>query len=215
MTAPDDIVVRDLATEDLEVVSRVHMNAFGDSVLAQLGEEAVRRNYAWQLDGPHDLTAVLAERRGEGVGYLFGGVFRGSTIGFVKREKWFLARRVALRPQILLRGVGWNRVMLAGRLLLRRHSAPQPEDPSRVPERSFGVLAIAVDPAAQGSGVGARLMDEARRSALAAGFERMHLSVHPGNDQAVRFYRNLGWTEMPDADGHWAGRMTIMLDRHE
>ena len=81
-----------------------------------------------------------------------------------------------------------------------------------VPRSSFGVLAIAVDPAVQGHGVGRELMASASAAATAAGFESMHLSVHPDNLQAVSFYESLGWRRAPEDDGGWVGRMRIPLD---
>lgn len=207
----DPVQIRDARDSDLADVARLHIHAFPGSVLGELGEEAVRRNYRWQLNGPHDLTALVASDAGTLSGFLFGGVFRGSTIGFVKSERWFLAGQVASHPRILLHGVGWSRVGLALRLLARRSPAAQPEQPDAVPRRSLGVLAIAVDPAAQGRGVGRALMAEAVRRARQQGFEAMHLTVHPSNEQALAFYRSLGWTELPEADGRWVGRMSFDL----
>jgi ribosomal protein S18 acetylase RimI-like enzyme len=210
-----EVEIRDACEDDLGAVARLHIEAFPGSVLGELGEEAVRRNYRWQLTGPHDLIALAAVDDDRLLGFLFGGVFRGSTIGFVKSQRWFLAQQVARHPRILLRGVGWNRLVLAARLLARRTaSTPQPEQPDAVPRRSLGVLAIAVDPAAQGRGVGRGLMAEVSRRALAQGFESMHLTVHPSNYGALAFYRSLGWTELPEPDGSWAGRMSIELARN-
>jgi ribosomal protein S18 acetylase RimI-like enzyme len=144
--------------------------------------------------------------------FLFGGVFRGSTIGFVKKERLFLIGRVLRHPLVLSRSVGWKRVGLGVRLLLRRRVPPQAEAPAQVPSRSFGVLAIAVDPGTQGRGVGRLLMAEASERALAQGFRSMHLTVHPGNEQALRFYRDLGWTEVAEPSGEWRGRMRIALE---
>ena len=208
------LVVRDVAEGDLPSVAQLHVAAFPTSVLGALGVEAVRRNYLWQLDGPHDLTALVAESDGQILGFLFGGVFRGSTIGFVKREKWFLLRRVVAHPQILLQRLGWKRVTLAVRLLARRSSSvPQPEQPEAVPKKSFGVLSIAVDPDTQGRGVGKALMGEARTRAAERGFEAMHLSVHPDNERGVAFYTSLGWSKVDEPDGRWVGRMSVPLDR--
>ncbi len=204
-------MVRDAVVDDLGEVARLHIDAFPDSVLGRLGVEAVRRNYLWQMEGPHDLTAVVGTVEGEVRGFLFGGVFRGSTIGFVKQQKWFLAAQVARHPSVLLGRVGWDRIALAARLLRTRWSAPTAEDPAAVPTSSFGVLAIAVDPAAQGRGVGRALMAEARSRAFAAGFTSMHLSVHPDNAKAVRFYESLGWERVPDADRTWHGQMVVDL----
>lgn len=206
-----ELEVRDVVPADLADVARLHRQAFPDSVLSELGEEAVRRNYRWQVEGPHDLTAIVAVDDSTTCGFLFGGVFRGSTIGFVKSQRWFLAGRVVANPRVLTRGVGWNRLMLGLRLLARRKGPPQPEDPAAVPRRSLGVLAIAVDPAAQGRGVGRALMAEVARRAVEQGFESMHLTVHPANDSAVRFYRGLGWVPVAEDDGEWIGRMKVDL----
>jgi ribosomal protein S18 acetylase RimI-like enzyme len=205
--------VRDAVPTDLDRVARLHVDAFPDSVLGHLGVEAVRRNYLWQMEGPHDLTALVGLSDGEVSGFLFGGVFRGSTIGFVKKEKWFLASQVARHPTVLLGRMGWDRIGLALRLIGTRWQAPTPtpEVPDAVPVSSFGVLAIAVDPRAQGQGVGRALMEVAMARATAAGFESMHLSVHPDNASALAFYRSIGWTELPDPDGRWTGRMTVPL----
>ncbi|MEI7885859.1 MAG: N-acetyltransferase [Actinomycetes bacterium] len=206
------VEVREARESDLAAVAALHVQAFPGSVLGELGVEAVRRSYKWQLTGPHDLTALVTASSGTVTGFLFGGVFRGSTIGFVKAERWFLVTRVARHPGILLRSVGWKRITLGVRLLLRRSSPAVPEKPDDVPRKSFGVLAIAVDPKTQGQGLGAILMREATKRAKAQGYVSMHLTVHPTNTSAVAFYRSLGWTEFNEANGTWVGRMTLSLE---
>lgn len=213
-SAPDrpSPVVRPAGVADLDTIARLHVHAFPDSVLGRLGVEAVRRSYQWQLDGPHDVTALIALDGDRVAGFLFGGVFRGSMIGYLKREKWFLVRQVARHPWIFGRRVGWDRLGLSIKLLARRRAAAvQPEEPASVPRRSFGVLAIAVDPSAQRMGVGRVLMAEAEAQARAGGFTAMHLTVHPENRGAADFYRNGGWVEVPGADGRWEGRMSLSL----
>ena len=209
---PAAVSVRPARDADLLAVAELHVAAFPESVLGQLGVEAVRRNYVWQLHGPHDVTALVAELGDRPVGFLFGGVFRGSTIGFVKSQKFFLAGQVLRHPRVLLDRIGLDRIRLALRLVSSRWSTPAPEVPAAVPRSSFGVLAIAVDPAVQGHGVGRALMATASAAAVGEGFESMHLSVHPDNRQAVSFYESLGWRRAPEDDGTWSGRMRIPLD---
>ncbi len=207
-----EVTVDDLTEAQLSDVARLHLDAFPESVLGWLGAEAVRRNYRWQLTGPHLVTALAATRGdGELVGMLFGGVFRGSTIGFVKKEKWFLSRCVLMHPTVVTRAAGRERIMLAARLVAARSSPTQMEVPSAVPDRSFGILAIAVSPSAQGVGVGRQLMEEATERARAGGFARMHLTVHSSNHGAVAFYEGLGWTKVIEDSGAWAGRMALEL----
>jgi ribosomal protein S18 acetylase RimI-like enzyme len=45
----------------------------------------------------------------------------------------------------------------------------------------------------QGAGIGARLMEEARQQARAAGVERLLLGVYSGNTAAISFYERLGY----------------------
>ncbi len=203
--------VLDLTVDDLSDVATLHVQAFPDSELTRLGHEAVRRSYVWQFEGPHDLEALGVRRDGRLVGFLFGGVFRGSTIGFVKREKWFLLGRVLRNPGMIVNSKSLSRIGLAVRLLGRRSGPPQSENPAAVPPRSSGVLSVAVDPAAQGAGVGQLLMAEAEKRARDGDFLRMHLTVHPDNERAVRFYEQGGWSRVIADDGTWSGQMILQL----
>lgn len=206
------VEVLDLTVDDLGEVATLHVQAFPDSELTRLGHEAVRRSYLWQFEGPHDLAALGVRTDGRLVGFLFGGVFRGSTIGFVKREHWFLLGRVLRNPSMIVNAKSLSRITLAVRLLGRRSGPPQSENPAAVPPRSFGVLSVAVDPSAQGSGVGQALMAEAEARARAGEFERMHLTVHPDNERAVRFYERGGWQRVIRPDGTWPGQMLFQFD---
>lgn len=205
-TAGDaEVVVDDLREADLDRVTDLHLAAFPASELSRLGREAVRRHYRWQLRGPHDLTALAASTNGELVGYLLGGVFRGSLSGFVKDERWFLLGQVLRHPGVVVRGRGRQMVVLCGRLLLRRPSEAA-EQPARVPDGSFGVLVVAVDPDSQRQGIGASLLAAAEDRARAAGFRALHLTLHPGNVAALSFYTDLGWHRLGipgDDDEQW------------
>lgn len=201
-----------LTTADLDEVARLHVVAFPESELGRQGLEAVRRSYLWQFEGPHDLTAIGIRADGRLEGFLFGGVFRGSTIGFIKREWRFLAAQAIRHPSALLHRERLGRIAEGVRLLFRRTSGgPAPEQPTAVAPRSFGVLAIAVDPSSQGHGVGQAIMYEAERTARADGYEQMHLTVHPSNEQAVRFYERGGWVRRSFDDQPWNGQMVKPL----
>ena len=78
------------------------------------------------------------------------------------------------------------------------------------PSPSFGVLAIATDPHARGTGAGRALMHEAEARARRLGHPRLTLTVSPDNAHAVRFYEQLGWVRAAD-DGTWTGTMVRTL----
>jgi ribosomal protein S18 acetylase RimI-like enzyme len=206
-----NVEIAGLDVEDLDGIARIHIAAFPESELGRQGAESVKRNYRFQFEGPHDLTAIGARLDGALVGFLFGGVFRGSTIGFVKREWRYLLLQALRHPSTLLRPVALKRALLAVQLLFRRAPAPMAEDPTRVADRSFGVLSIAVDPAAQGMGIGGLVMEAAIAAARALDFEQMHLTVHRDNHEAIRFYERFGWTQVPGDEGGSSRQMVLRL----
>jgi ribosomal protein S18 acetylase RimI-like enzyme len=52
---------------------------------------------------------------------------------------------------------------------------------------------LAVDPGRRGHGLGRLLMDEAERRLLALGCPKLNLQIRTSNEQAVAFYRKLGY----------------------
>ncbi len=191
--------------EDLKSVAEIHLRAFPESALTWLGLEAVRRYYEWQLAGPHDHEFLGIWRGRNLLGYAVAGVSRGAMSGFVRRNAGFLACRVLMRPWLICTSRFRGRLKLGLRSLSRgRPSPPPPRAPSA--DRSFGVLAVAIDPAAQGQGLGKLLMNHLESVAKAGGYDRMHLTVGVDNAGAIAFYERLGWTKAMNG-GHWGGGM--------
>jgi ribosomal protein S18 acetylase RimI-like enzyme len=54
---------------------------------------------------------------------------------------------------------------------------------------------LAVEPERQGRGVGRRMMREAERRLRALGCPKVQLQVRTENEEAIAFYRKLGYTE--------------------
>ncbi len=211
------VTLRQLAAKHLPLVTATHMAAFPRSALTLLGAEAVRRYYEWQLVGPHDVFPSGAFINEQCVGFCFSGVFRGATSGFVRRNRIFLAGRVLMRPWLILNPLFRGRID-AGLRLVKLHpkqqqttsSLHQPKRSERTKEKSFGILAIAVDPKCQGAGVGRLLMAEAEDVARRRGFSKMHLTVSTDNAQAIKFYESLKW-ERYYRENTWNGAMSKSL----
>jgi ribosomal protein S18 acetylase RimI-like enzyme len=188
VTAP---VVVPIGPDLVAEVARVHRDAFPGSALSALGTEAVGRYYRWQFADRHDSVVLGAFDGGRMVGFCVAGVFRGALSGFVRANRWFLARAVLARPWLAMRASA----LVRGGRALRTPFSP-PGSPTGPP--SFGVLAVAVEPAYRRRGVGRALLDAAEAAAQAAGFDRMHLTVSATNEEAVRFYTACGWTSAAD-----------------
>ena len=70
------------------------------------------------------------------------------------------------------------------------------------PADAAGVGLLAVDPRAQGRGLGARLLAEVTADLARRGHPRAVLHVLVENDQAVRLYRSQGWRPVGEEFSH-------------
>ena len=200
-------------SKHLRKVAELHMEAFPESALTKLGNEAVRRYYEWQLIGPHDHQFIGAFVAGRLKAFAVGGKSRGALSGFIRREKYFLAVKILLNTGVFFTEHGRKAFRTTFRILTgsvaKAHPAPMPNNG----QKSFGVLAIAVSPACRRKGFGRVLMEELDRAAVASGHVKMHLTVHPNNVHSVQFYERLGWTKLRDG-ATWEGRMEKQLNAH-
>ena len=213
MPSEGGVVLRPLQVDDLTAVTEVHLTAFPDSALTKLGQGAVRRYYRWQLTGPHDSLALAAVSNGHLAGFCIGGVFRGATSGFIQHNLLYLTGCMLARPWLLFSPLVRDRIQASLHILrLPGRRKPRPTAVAKRPKRtrSYGILAVAVDPRRQGSGVGRILMERAEDNARKRGFDFMHLTVHPSNLGAVKFYERLGWIRDTDSD-EWQGQMLKRL----
>lgn len=212
-----EVIVRPLGHADLASVVAIHQRAFPDSALTAFGDEAVRRYYAWLLDGPHDAVLAGAWDGDRLVGFCAAGVFRGAMNGFLRANRPYLIYRVATHPSLLFSELIRSRVRAALTITLRysriarRHTA---SSAGSAPP-SFGVLSIATSPEARGRGAGRALMREAEERARLLGYGRMVLTVHPENVHAVRFYEELGWKRHASEGDAWSGAMHRVLSPAE
>jgi ribosomal protein S18 acetylase RimI-like enzyme len=207
----ENITIRTLIEKDLDSVVNIHLNAFTDRALAGLGREAVRRYYEWQLQGPHDAIALGICQGEKFAGFCFAGVFHGSLSGFLQKNKWFLTWRVITHPWLIVAPFFRERISLAWNVM-RRHPNLVISQQVTQSTKSFGILAIAVDPQIQSAGLGKRLMAETEKIAIERGFSRLHLTVDINNTQAIVFYQNLGWQKLLPSDGKWHGSMIKQLE---
>ena len=199
--------IRFLNNTDLDEISRIHLAAFPRSALTQLGKEAVRRYYDWQLNGPHDAVNLGAWLDGRLAGFCFGGIFNGALGGFLQKNRTYLAWRILTHTWLLGNEMVRGRIQVAGRVFRRRPKVIRPVTQVGPPQRLFGILSIAVDPAFQGKRIGQTLMEVEEASARERGFKGMNLSVAVDNAQAIGFYEHTGWKRIFDMSGNWTGRM--------
>lgn len=206
------LILRSLTPPDIDAVAAVHAAAFPDSIMTKLGKEAVCRYYLWLLQGPHEIYALGAELDGRLAGFLFGGIAPEAIPGFMRTNRAMLLQRLALRPWLVADPLFRDRIGRAVRKALRPHRSAPVTPAQAARKRPFDVISVAVDPKAQGAGIGKRLMHEAESRARNNGFHVMTLMVHVDNRQAIGFYESLGWQKLLRG-GAWGGNMEFWFER--
>jgi ribosomal protein S18 acetylase RimI-like enzyme len=215
----NELMIREVRMQDLNEISRIHQASFDDRALSQLGSGAVKRYYRWLLTGFSEVFPICAQTEGGNLaGFCFMGVYAGSFSGFLNNNKWYLVGAVLKRPWLIANPLVRGQAKLAVRTLRRtvgmrkinQHTRPSARENSTIKYSSLGILSIAVDPAFQRRGVGELLMQRAEELACQNGYHQLHLSVHPDNLPAVKFYEKLGWEKLV-GESDWTGKMIKRL----
>ena len=217
-----EFAIRNVELSDLDQIAEVHRASFEDRALSQLGKSAVKRYYRWLLTGFSDIYPVCAvSTHGKIAGFCFAGVYGGSFSGFLKNNRWFLIGTLMLRPWLFFKPIVREQATLAIRTLMRligkkniHKTTQKAETPKPSKPTSLGILSIAVHPDFQRQGVGELMMAAVEMKAAADGFTQLHLSVHPENTSAVRFYEKSGW-QKTQSRGTWDGKMFKKLNEQE
>lgn len=207
--------IKKIQTSDLSQISTIHQKAFKDSELTKLGREAVRRYYEWQLTGPHECYSIAAISEEKIIGFCFAGVFYGALSGYLRKNKKYLVLRILSHPWLILDRVFLHRFLIAIKSLnyFPKKTNKINDDATIEEKKIFGILSIAVDPAVQTKGIGKVLMKAVEKEAIHQGFERMHLTVHPSNINAVQFYLKNDWNK--NTEDPWVGGMYKILSDGE
>jgi len=215
-----DFTIRDITKEDLDEVTRIHCASFPDRTLIKLGEEAVRRYYAFLLeDFPQAKPICASTAENTLAGFCFAGAYSGSFSEYIRQNFGFLVGRAIVRPWLIFSPLIWELIkpvmkvikwMLGRRREVKTAPVSQPQSQGTFDKTGWGILAIAVDPQYQRKGVGEHLMTAVEDFARPMGIENLDLSVHPDNLSAILFYEKLGWEKNANS-GEWNGKMAKRL----
>lgn len=203
----DKIKLLDLDSNYIDGIARIHQLAFPHSAWSRLGRSVVERYYLWHLLGPHPIVRAMgAFADGELAGYCVSGVFKGSTSGFLSKNRFHLLLKVLTKPWLILNAEFIGKMRSGAKILKRASTRELETAPKKSREPSYGILAIAVSPSHQSLGIGKLLMDDAEKAAVDMHYHQMDLTVNPSNVDAVRFYERLGWQRFAENDT-WTGMM--------
>lgn len=202
------MTLRPLGHHDLAAVADVHLQAFPEAAISLFGHEAASRFYRSLLTGPHEQVGFGAFQYDKLVGYLFGGRAIEAERYYLRQNAMYLVTRLLAQPWLILQGRLLSRIGLGLRILMRVTSRPKtlPAPPAAFLRESFGVQVIAVVPYCRRQGIGCQLLQAAETWARQNGYQRMDLSVHVDNHEAIKFYERIGWQKWMH-DGVWGGFM--------
>jgi ribosomal protein S18 acetylase RimI-like enzyme len=203
-------VQRPLAASDLRASAAIHVDAFPDAAISQLGLATAERYHASLLARP-DIHALAAFSAGRLAGFCFGGTARDVEGAFLRQNLWFIARELLRQPSLLGQPFIRERIGAGLRFLrpkFRQSSSAQTATAliAHAERSSFTILYIAVHPDVEGRGVARQLLTSAESYARARGFAQMDLSVYLDNTRAIAFYERQGWQRLIQ-DGAWQGFM--------
>lgn len=199
-------VQRSLAPSDLRASAAIHVEAFPQAAISQLGPATAERYHASLIARPdvHATAAFTADRL---AGFCFGGTARDVEGVFLRENLWFVGRELLKRPALFAQPFIRERIGAGFRFLRAGSSARAPVDtPPRDEPSSFTILYLAVHPDVEGRGVAPQLLDAAESYARARGFAQMDLSVYLDNTRAIAFYERNGWQRLV-REGVWRGFM--------
>lgn len=174
--------IRRMTAADLDTVGRLHLESFPGFFLSFLGHSFLRQLYTGVLNDNSGI-AFVSEIKGRLTGFVAG---TAQPAGFYRRlltgSWWRFA--IASLPPILRRPTIIPRLFRALTMPSRATSG----------ERRGLLMSVAVLPAAQGSGVGCKLVRRFLDEAKQRGLNSVELTTDKmNNDGANRFYQNLGF----------------------
>ena len=203
------LTIREIRTDDLDQVTRVHKNAFPCSLLSRFDNRVISTYYRLQMEPPNKCNPQGVFSADNLVGFCFAGEFRDMKLAFIKSSWPRILFTLMKKPSILLEKE--NRLRIIGILRSVSHKVfkKKSQKPGLVKSKSkrFGILSIAVDPEFQRLGVGRMLAAQSEDLALKLGFEKISLDVHIDNEKAIHFYESLGYQKIIGNGQDWRGIM--------
>jgi ribosomal protein S18 acetylase RimI-like enzyme len=198
------VEISQITFDNLESIASIHGEAFKDSALTRLGILPTKKYYESLLFKSTDNCNLGAFSDQQLRGFCFSGNYSGSLSQFLTKNKEFLFRWILFHPWLIFDKTILNKILVSINIIKKTYRPPQHPP---IKKKSFGILAIAVDPKYQKMGIGRHLLSEVESRAEKLGYEYMHLTVHPENLPSIEFYEKNGFVRRKKEKEEWAGLM--------
>ena len=202
--------------QSLPRIALCHCKAFPRSLASALGPAYVVTMLKWYLLSDKRFLFYIEEpATNRVIGYCGGMVqdgtaLMGSSSGMAQESFWAAARALALRPWVFFhpelrnkyRFIWRNILVKLGIKKLKPKTGVGFNGPEDRKEPEAGLVVIGVDPAFQGLGYGAQLLQAFERHCMEVyGISKFHLTVRAANNQAIRAYERNGWEKVREERG--------------
>jgi ribosomal protein S18 acetylase RimI-like enzyme len=194
----EDVLIRPYGPGDLDDLYRICL------LTADNGRDATGIYQDPQLPGhlfaaPYglfepDLAFVAADAGGVG-GYILGALDTRAFENRLEDDWWPQLRSRYPEPPAQLPEDHWTQDQRAAHIIHHRFTTP-----ADITDRYPSHLHVDLLPRLQSRGLGRRLMATLTAALREKGSAGLHLHVSLGNEPAARFYRHLGFTELPSDD---------------
>jgi glycosyltransferase involved in cell wall biosynthesis/ribosomal protein S18 acetylase RimI-like enzyme len=191
----DGVVVRRATIADAERMADLHASRLAEGFLSVLGPRFLRRLYRRVVRSADAFAHVAVERDA-----VIGFAAAACDVGALYRR--FLLRDgvgagIASAPRAL---ASWRRVLETLRYPAATEDLPEAE-----------LLAVAVDPAATGRGVGTRLVQTTQRELNSRGVSRAKVVAGAGNDRALGLYERCGFVRHATISVHDGASSEVLV----
>ena len=186
---------------DAPAAARLHASQIDQGFLSSLGPAFLTRLYRRIATTPESFLLVVDDPARAADDPVVGFIAGSAAVGrlyrtFLVRDG--LAAALPAAPRLLR---SWRRVVET-----LGHAGEDGAGVGRGPE----LLAVAVDPAATGRGLGGRLVEAFLAEAAVGGHSAAHVVVGADNDRAVALYRRAGFVEAGRFELH-AGTTSLLM----
>lgn len=181
----NDFFCREATVEDIDQVARIHIAAFPEFFLTQLGSRFLCVMYRAFLLSPVSVFVVCQRADGHLCGFAVGALQSGPrdrrlALQFLPKFIWAIIPALLRRPLWIIQRI-WARFFETG-------GAPV------VSSQAVMLRSIGVSPEAQGGGVAVALLSSFERLGLSLGSTEIALTTDvDNNERAQGFYRKQGY----------------------
>jgi len=187
--------------DELRAVAICRIESFPDSLSSKLGISFVVNMLAFYLLGRNFLIYYKNED-GECVGYVTAMIPESGFSCSTRESIEFTFNKLIIgllkKPWLFFHPIVIKEYKVAFEMVLRRirRTSLDEKTHANIPEEllnSAGLIDIAVQPKFQKQGYSSKLLNSFEENCFNIGIKKMHLSVKPENESAIKSYKRNGW----------------------